>query len=418
MRITLLTAGTLGDVLPFVALARGLEAADYDVRLAVPPAFDKLVAEHDIAFAPLANDYYDAVLTGRMKALRSGSHQKVMHNIKNVILPMARALLDDAWCAAKDADVIIFGPSVFAGSHIAERRDIPAFIASFAPIFTPTRAFPSPIVSIRSLGGFLNRLSYLHTWPLKLQFHKTINEWRREVLDLPPRSLLTSETKHRGERIPVLHSYSRHLVPVPEDWPASSVVTGFWRIASAPDWRPPTDLVEFIEGGPPPIYVGFGSMVPRAPEELTRNVLAAIEQTGQRAVLKKASFALDYGGVPASCFLIESAPFDWLFPRMAAVVHHGGAGTLAAGLLAGRPSVVCPFFFDQPFWGNVVHRLGYSAKPIPLRTLTADNLANAISSVVGNTEMQDRVGQIGEALRAEDGVGCAVEFINAWLETH
>jgi sterol 3beta-glucosyltransferase len=192
-------------------------------------------------------------------------------------------------------------------------------------------------------------------------------------------------------------------------------VTGYWFLDHPPDWQPPADLVDFLESGPPPIYVGFGSMPSRDPEKICRIVLHALRQSGQRGVIATGWEGLSQSDLPDEVFVIEAVPHDWLFPRMAAVVHHGGAGTTGAGLRAGVPNIVVPISNDQPFWARQVKALGAGPAPIPRKRLTADRLAHAISVAVTDESIRKRAAELGETIRAEDGVVNAVRIINQTL---
>jgi sterol 3beta-glucosyltransferase len=188
-------------------------------------------------------------------------------------------------------------------------------------------------------------------------------------------------------------------------------VTGYWFLEPPQGWEPPVDLVQFLQAGPPPIYIGFGSMSSRKPEEAADLVIQALARTGQRGVLYEGWGGLRKEQVPETVFMTRSIPHTWLFPRMAAVVHHGGVGTTAAGLAAGVPSIVTPFFADQPFWGQRVYELGVGPTPIARRRLTVDTLAEAIGHAVSDTEMRKRASLLGERIRAEKGITQAVTLI-------
>jgi sterol 3beta-glucosyltransferase len=218
-------------------------------------------------------------------------------------------------------------------------------------------------------------------------------------------------------RAPNFHAYSQYVLPRPEDWPPNVHVTGYWFLDTDAGWTPPADLVEFLAAGEPPVYVGFGSMSDRNPEKNAGIVLEALAETGQRGVLHAGWGGLQAENIPDTVFAVEDIPHDWLFPRMAAVVHHGGAGTTAAGLRAGVPNITVPFFADQPFWGKCINRLGVGPPPIARDQLTPSRLANAIRQAVSDQEMQQRAGVLGEKIRGEDGVGTAVELIEVHLKT-
>src|SRR5690606_20447509 len=369
MKITILTVGTRGDVQPFVALGLGLKAAGYDVTVATNTSFESFVREHGLRYAPLYADFMELLQTAEgRKALEAGRGSL---GLLRTVMPMLRLILDDSWEAAQESDAIVYHPKALSGYHIAEKLGAPGFATTMLPILQPTRTFPNPLLPVRlNLGGSFNRLSYsvflrLTTVP----YHRMVNQWRREVLHLPPRPVSASDLVRDGRPVPVLYAYSPHVIPRPNDWPDSVTVTGYWFLDQAADWRPPEALVRFLESGPPPVYVGFGSMVGRDPERLTSIVVEALKRSGERGLIATGWGGIEAANLPESVFPIESAPHDWLFPRVAAVVHHGGAGTTAAGLRVGKPTVVCPFFGDQPFWGRRIFELGVGPEPIPQKKL-------------------------------------------------
>jgi UDP:flavonoid glycosyltransferase YjiC (YdhE family) len=201
------------------------------------------------------------------------------------------------------------------------------------------------------------------------------------------------------------------VISAPPDWGEEIHVTGFWLLDSADDWAAPSGLMDFLQAGPPPVYIGFGSMSTRKPEETADLVVEALKRTGQRAILLSGWGGLQKAALPDSVFMIESIPHSWLFPRVSAVIHHGGAGTTAAGLRAGVPSIVIPFFADQPFWGRCVEELGVGPAPIPRKELTAERLAKAVQAAVTDQAMRQRAADLGSKIQAEDGIGRAVEVI-------
>jgi UDP:flavonoid glycosyltransferase YjiC (YdhE family) len=323
---------------------------------------------------------------------------------------MIIGMLDECLAAARDADMIIYHPKALAGRHIAEARRIPGILAHPAPLFSPTREFPSPIVPFADLGPWLNRRSHGALVGLTLAFYRSmIGRWRSNVLGLPP---AWDELRLFGAPLPRLYGFSRHLLPPPADWDASSYVNGFWFHNRPATWAPPADLARFLEGGPPPVYIGFGSMAAEDAERKAAIAIAALERAGARGILARGAGGLSVANPPPSIHFVDSVPHDWLFERVAAVVHHGGAGTTAAGLRAGLPTVICPFFGDQPFWGRLVAAAGLGSQPIPQKRLTIDNLAQAIGSALNDGAMRRRAAEIGRRIRAEDGVGQAV----AWIE--
>jgi sterol 3beta-glucosyltransferase len=242
-----------------------------------------------------------------------------------------------------------------------------------------------------------------------------VNECRREILGLMPlaprffRDLDIS-------RLPIVYGFSPNILPAPDDWGEWLKVSGQWFMDDEPDWQPPGDLLHFLDAGVPPIYVGFGSMVDKQIKRVTPIVLQALNRTGQRGILLGGWGGLGQADLPRSVFYIESVPHSWLFPRVSAVVHHGGAGTTATGLRYGKPTVVVPFFADQPFWGHRIYQLGAGPRPITFAKLNAEGLSKAIDQAINDPMMQQNARNLGEKMRVEDGTGKAVDYIQGYLE--
>lgn len=235
-------------------------------------------------------------------------------------------------------------------------------------------------------------------------FRKMVGEWRVSELDLaarPRRKLHPHAT---------LYAYSPHVVPVPPDWPADVCVTGYWFL-DGEDWHSSWELKSFIESGEAPVYVGFGSMPGIDPQSLTKLVLEALEKAGKRGVLATGGGAIQVDDAAGQVHVIDGAPHEKLFPLMTACVHHGGAGTTGASLRAGKPSAICPFFGDQPFWGNRVADLGVGPTPVDKRRLSPETLAAAILEATESSTIRQRASALGEAIRAEDGVATAIAFL-------
>jgi sterol 3beta-glucosyltransferase len=213
----------------------------------------------------------------------------------------------------------------------------------------------------------------------------------------------------------MLSAYSPSIIPHPADWPTNVHITGSFFLDAQADWQPSSELNAFLEAGDPPVYIGFGSMAGRDPERLARLSIEALAKSGQRGLLLTGWGGLRTEWVPDNVFVMEAAPHSWLFPRMAAVVHHGGAGTTAEALRAGVPAVVVPFVLDQFFWGARVRALGLGPDPIPQKRLTADRLASAIRVAVTDPDMNRRANARGVAVRAQDGISNAVNIVRRYL---
>ncbi len=414
-RILITTFGTRGDIQPFIALGKGLKAAGYEAAVCTPEGFKPLIEEHNLDYAFMDNELLrlsQAVLD------EIGGFGEVLSLGSKMLSAMRRAM-EDEWNAARDfqPDLIVYHSKCMGSLHIAEKLHIPAVLSLPLPFFTPTRAFPVPFLSGIQLGGWFNRFSYHLADLASVMYGEMINNFRVKTLGLSGAGRFPSlHIGSDGRPVPVLYSYSQHVLPVPQDFPPSAQVSGYWFLDRPAAWQPAPELVRFLEAGPPPVYVGFGSMGARKGQQRAVTVLEALEKSDQRGLLVSGWGGLKVSDVPQHVFLADSVPHDWLFPQMAAVVHHGGAGTTAAGLRAGKPSVICPFIADQPFWAKRVHQLGAGPAPVPQSKLNADRMAAAIRSAVERPAIQQRAAELGEKIRAEDGVSRAVEFIGEVLK--
>lgn len=421
MRITIIAPGSRGDVEPYVALGQGLARAGHAVRLVTHQDFEALVTAHGIEFRAVEGSVQDIAQGADMRNLiEGGNFLAIMRQMAKESERGALRLASAALAACRETDLVLAGiGGLYTGIALAEKLSLPLLQAYYIP-FTPTRAYPSFLMPTAPswAGGRLNRLSHHLVRQIMWQaFRRADGMARRQVLGLPAAPLSGPYRSPCLRGRPILYGFSPAVVPAPPDWPATAHVTGYWFLDGADDWTPPPALARFLEAGPPPVYVGFGSMSSRRPEETADLVLQALARSGQRAVLLAGWGGLRPTEVPDSVFLLESAPFSWLFPRMAAVVHHGGAGTTAAGLRAGVPSVVVPFFGDQPYWGQRVAALGAGPAPIPRKRLTAERLADAIRLAVRNQDMRWRASALGARIREEDGVAAAVAVVERMATT-
>lgn len=420
MHITILVAGSRGAVQPLVALGLGLQQAGHQVCVATHDTFREFITEEGLDFAPVGGDPRELVKQQMEPSSRPPPirlTRRLVRLARPSLEPFWEQFLSGAWRACQGTQAIVYNPlGMMAGYHIAEKLGVPCYMASQQP-WSRTRAFPSMYAPAGlHLGGAYNWLThYLVDRLLWGTFHRPVNRWRQETLHLPPLSTAAPYRQLNGWPLPFLYGYSPAVIPKPPDWPAWLYVTGYWFLDRNPGWQPPANLVDFLAAGPPPIYVGFGSMINHEQDTLVERAVAALTRTGQRGIL-----LTGWGGrcnlrLPDQVFEIESIPHDWLFLRVAAVVHHGGSGTTAAGLRAGVPSLVIPFFGDQPFWGQRVADLGVGPPFIPLKRLTVKRLAAALRAMTTDTAMQTRAAALGRAIRAEDGVTRAVEIFHQHL---
>jgi UDP:flavonoid glycosyltransferase YjiC (YdhE family) len=297
---------------------------------------------------------------------------------------------------------------------LAEKFNIPLLQAYYIP-FTPTSEFPSFLFPKlpQWLGGSVNRFSYDAMRQIMWQGFRSTDKLTRKQLDLPKSSFWGPYKRLQSQKFPVLYGYSPSIIPPASDWDTKTYVTGFWFLDEPSNWKPPQDLVDFIEAGSPPIYIGFGSMSSTDPVKTTNLVLSALKETKQRAIVLSGWNGLRKDDLPSSVFSVDSVPFSWLFPKMAAVVHHGGAGTTHYGVRAGVPSIIVPFFADQPFWGNRIKELGVGPSPLPRKKLTVKNLTKAINIALTDSQMRLRASELGRRVQEEKGIEIAVKLISS-----
>jgi sterol 3beta-glucosyltransferase len=415
MRIAMVAPGSRGDVEPYLALGRGLAEAGHLVRLVTHEDFGALVSAHGVEFWPLKGKVQDIAQGQAMRErLEKGSFLSVMQQMSKDAQRGALVLAEGGLAACRGMDLVLAGVGgLFVGLALAEKLELPFLQAYYIP-FTPTRAYPSFLLPRLPswLGGSLNRLSYQIARQVIWQgFRPADKVARQEVLDLPPAPLLGPYNSSCIRQLPVLYGFSPYVISKAPDWDENTHVTGYWFLERAADWAPPPALAAFMQAGPAPVYIGFGSMSSRNPEETAALVLQALARTEQRAIMLSGWGGLRAENLPDTVFMVDSVPFSWLFPRVAAVVHHGGAGTTAYGLRAGVPSIVIPFFGDQPFWGQRVAELGVGPEPISRKKLTVDGLAQAIQQALTDEAMRQRAADLGARIQAEDGVARAVAVV-------
>lgn len=423
MKVLILTHGTRGDVQPYAALALALKRAGHEAVPAAPAAMAGLAEPHGIVFAPVHDgpntliedpDIRQAIesnyrgLRGKQVALQVMRRSKPL--MAEVFTDMADVAVNGA---GRGADLVVHAPGIPA-QHVTERLGVPAVPAALQPVWVPTAAFRNPVLSL-PLPKALNRASYL---PIKLMlrsFGGTADDLREHQLGLPRRGRHDILRRPDGRPATVLHAFSRHLLPHDPggglDYPAWVHTTGFWFLPAPPGWRPSPELAAFLDAGPKPVYIGFGSMAGTDPARLGRIITEAIRLAGMRAVPASGWGGIQTADLPATVHLLDEAPHDWLLPRMAAIVHHGGSGTTGAALAAGRPQVICPFVADQPFWAARAHAAGVAMPPQPQRRLTPDALAAAIRQAATDAAMAAAADELGQRIRAENATVRAVTIL-------
>lgn len=418
MNITIVALGSRGDVQPYVALGKGLQQAGHCVSVMAHNDFEQLITDYGLSFVDLGGSI-KVVAQSLEQLLEQGQTLKIFATQAKIAQQLAQQVAVNGLAACQNADLIVGGlGGLFIGWTLAEKLGLPFLQAHLLPL-TPTREFASvlaPPLPQAVASAWANGLSHRVTQQMLWQMFRAADaQARAEVLHMKPAPFWGPFAALGKQNRPVLYGYSPQVLPRPSDWKANLHVTGYWFLEPPAQWQPPAELVQFLQAGPPPVYVGFGSMPNSKPEAAAELVVQALARAGQRGVIASGWGGLRKEQLPASVFMIEALPHSWLFPHMAAVVHHGGAGTTAAGLQAGVPSIITPFFADQPFWGRRVYELGVGPRPIARRALAVDKLAAAMECAVSDQAMRKRAAELGARIRGENGVARAVSLIGQAL---
>ncbi len=414
--ILILTLGSRGDVQPYVALSRVMAARGHSVTFSAGQGFSNLIPDQ-VDYLPLSVDMEALLKTPEMQAAMTGVRAKIkaFRSSRTMMLKQ----LDEMWQTAKQVqpDVIIYHPKAFVAPYLARALGVVAIPSFLQPAFRPTREFLNPLLGFGELGPRSNRLFGAAMIRLMRAGHKALLKgWfprHGDVSSLPAIDVL-SGFHPRTRELPRLYAHSTALVPKPADWGAGDHVTGDWHDPAPTAWTPDAELERFLKAGPPPIYIGFGSMPGTDGKKVTDTVLSAVRATGQRAILSVGWGGLQKRPSTDAIHFIDNAPHDWLFPYCRAVVHHGGAGTTHAGLRHGRPTLVCPHFGDQPFWGRRVAGLGAGPDPIPVRSLTADALVGALRTLEDST-FAESAARVAQAMAREHGAATAASLVEGAL---
>jgi UDP:flavonoid glycosyltransferase YjiC (YdhE family) len=409
MKIVVLSGGGRGDTQPYAALACGFQRAGHEVVFVTVPHFAPLLDGRDVELYLSDIDLEQIFASETAQDLfgSGGSPLGFMRHFKDLFLPILEQAAGDLIKVCQDADgLVVSTMHILVGTEGVERLGVP-YVAAFPAPATPSWYYPSvmsPPLPVWLPGQRLyNRLTHWFVLRLADRF-----------LGRPYRRIMGQELPNPTSLAPlpasILYGFSPRVFSRPPDWGPHIHITGYWFLDHLLGWEPSKDLQDFLAAGEIPVYVGFGSMNTRDPESATRLVCQALERAGRRGVLITGMGGLHKGDLPAHVYAAESLPHDWLFERVSAVVHHCGAGTTAAGLRAGRPTVCVPHMGDQVFWARRVCALGAGPAYIPRKRLTVENLAHAIDQATTDPSIRERARAIGESIRSEDGVGAAVDL--------
>ncbi len=417
MRIVLIAFGSRGDVQPMIALGKGLQQAGYDVAVAAGVNFQPWIEQEGLACEPIQVDIERYMRTEVGTTwLNDSSHnpRREMQNMKRMTEEVAPQVTEDMLRIVERGDVFISGVlTVEAMSTAAKAFNKRHLLGLLAP-FAPTRSGAAGLQAL--LPRSTSVINYGWGYFIESMLYGVLHgpsEGVRQRLKLP--SVTRADFLRAWNQTPTVIGVSPLVTPVPADWGSHIRVTGYWFLDAPADWQPAPALRDFLAAGAPPVYIGFGSMANRDPQGTTQMMIAALKRTGQRGIIHSGWAGLHTEDLPPEMFLLDYAPHDWLFPQMAAVVHHGGAGTTGAALRAGVPSTIVAHIGDQWYWGRRVHELGAGAAPLRRHQLSTERLADAIRAMTTSRAIQQRAAALGESIRAEKGVETAVQAISAWV---
>jgi len=401
VRILIVTAGSRGDVAPFTGLGQRLQEEGHQVAVAAHDTFAGLVRGCGLEHRPLPGDPRDLV---RARAA-AGSAEEARSGTVRFLEGLGEGIV----AAGQAADVVLtaLGPAPLS-RVAAEALGLPCLGTYLAPA-VPTREFALPgLPQTGDAGPAANLAAGRELLAGAGSLYASILPRLRGRLGLPPGRVGGSHGAE-GAVGPVCHGFSPLVVPRPADWPSGVEVSGYWWPARPAGWQPPPSLVDFLAAGPPPVFIGFGSMAPGQGEQLSQVVADAVTQAGVRAVVQAGWAGLTGTGV--RIMAVGDLPHDWLFPQVAAVVHHAGAGTTGAGLRAGVPAVPVPVLADQPFWAHRLRDLGVAPEPIYFAKLTAEALSGALRECLGEPGYRERAASLARRIADEDGAAAVLARI-------
>ncbi len=407
MKITMLTIGSTGDVVPYILLGKELQSRGHEITVSSFSGFRNSVEKAGLNFYALSGSA-ERLMNWIMKPGSNGL--LYLPHVEKGLKSVAPQLLHDMSESCRNADAMICG---FFGSvyySIAEKYCIPCIQTHYFPM-DPTRELPIPVVKNQQMAGWMNSASYRLGYLLMGIIEKRyLSAWRSEN-HLQDRKLATLPDYRAGNhQIPVIYAISPLVLPRPPEWNSGIYMSGFWFDSGTADWLPPDPLRDFLENGDSPVYIGFGSMNSGNMNRLMAVTLRAVHAAGLRAVIN-----LGWSGTrlksTKNVYFADYIPHNWLFPRVRAVIHHGGAGTTAAGLRFGKPALIIPFSGDQYFWGHRVYSLGCGPKPVPRENLSVQRMTKGLLDLTGKAIYTENARTLGEKLRAENGTRAAADLI-------
>lgn len=409
MKVSIQVLGSLGDVMPYITIARQLQDEGASVSLLAPKDYSALIDASGIEVTPPpAFSLSDWMAEAADRGTLSGPYS-FFRDWNRMIRPHIDSVMARCLEAAADADIVVANLICAPARVAAESHRKPFILTAQQPVLSPTRHLPCAMIWRPAMGNLLNRQSYLAVKAAQKVIGVSLSR-HREALGLPNRPNISDMRTHLGRPLTKVTSLPHPLVTnAPYDWHSSSLLTPYPSLSAPDDAELDPALLKFLGTEAPPIYLGLGSLDASGSRALLDAFTEAVSRLGQRAIITQ-GLAGDAALDPDTFLIIESAPHDLLFPRCAAVVHHGGAGTTDTALRAGIPQILQPHFLDQFWYADRLRRLGTAPRYLRRGKLTADDMARAIETALSAT-LQDAAGRQGEIARSVDGAGDIAKII-------